>query len=144
MRACGNSRSDLPADVERGQGRDGDERQRAAAAAHLVELARARGGQIIVPTGALLGFDAVIAAAEGTISSVQITTRKPPAGLAGAPYLIENGISVDGLNSALRVFKGTGRDAAAAFPANVNVVAALSLAGSDPIAHLSKSGPIRQ
>ena len=98
----------------------------------LIELARARGGQIIVPTGALLGLDAVIAAAEGTIGSVQITTRKPPAGLAGAPYLIENGISVDGLNSALRVFKGTGRDAAAAFPANVNVVAALSLAGIGP------------
>ena len=31
----------------------------------LVELARARGGQIIVPTGALLGFDAVIAAGRG-------------------------------------------------------------------------------
>lgn len=98
----------------------------------LIELARAHGGQIIVPTGALVGLDAVIAAAEGTIGSVQITTRKPPAGLAGAPYLIENGISVDGLNSALRVFKGTGRDAAAAFPANVNVVAALSLAGIGP------------
>ena len=31
----------------------------------LVELAKARGGQIIVPTGALLGLDAVTAAAEG-------------------------------------------------------------------------------
>ena len=35
----------------------------------LVELARARGGQIIVPTGALLGLDAVTAAAEGRIRS---------------------------------------------------------------------------
>ena len=98
----------------------------------LIELARFRGGQIIVPTGALLGLDAVIAAAEGSISSVQMTTRKPPAGLAGAPYLVKNGISVDRLDSALRVFKGNGRDAAAAFPANVNVVAALSLAGIGP------------
>ena len=57
----------------------------------LVDLARARGGQIIVPTGALIGFDAVSAAAEGTISSVQMVTRKPPTGLAGAPYLIEKG-----------------------------------------------------
>ena len=39
---------------------------------------------------------------------------------------------MDGLNSALRVFKGSARDAAAAFPANVNVVAALSLAGIGP------------
>lgn len=98
----------------------------------LVELARAHGGQIIVPTGALIGFDAVSAAAEGTIHSVQMVTRKPPNGLAGAPYLVENGISVEGLTSALRVFKGSARDAAAAFPANVNVVAALSLAGIGP------------
>jgi aspartate dehydrogenase len=98
----------------------------------LVDLARAKGGQIIVPTGALIGFDAVSAAAEGRIDSVQMITRKPPGGLAGAPYLIDNGISLDGLNSALCVFKGTARDAAAAFPANVNVVAALSLAGIGP------------
>ena len=98
----------------------------------LVELARATGGQIIVPTGALIGLDAVLAAAEGTIHSVQLTTRKPPASLAGAPYLIENSISVDGLTAAKCVFSGTARDAAAAFPANVNVAAALSLAGIGP------------
>jgi aspartate dehydrogenase len=98
----------------------------------LVELARANGGQIIVPTGALIGFDAVLAAAEGTIHSVEMITRKPPNGLAGAPYLIENAISVDGLTAAKCVFSGTARDAAAAFPANVNVVAALSLAGIGP------------
>jgi aspartate dehydrogenase len=80
----------------------------------------------------LIGFDAVSAAAEGTINSVQMVTRKPPTGLAGAPYLIEKRISLDGLTSALCVFKGSARDAAAAFPANVNVVAALSLAGIGP------------
>jgi aspartate dehydrogenase len=32
---------------------------------HLVEKARATGARIIVPTGALLGLDAVRAAAEG-------------------------------------------------------------------------------
>jgi aspartate dehydrogenase len=98
----------------------------------LIDLARAHGGQIIVPTGALIGFDAVLAAAEGTIHSVQMVTRKPPHGLAGAPYLVENGISMQGLTAALCVFKGSARDAAAAFPANVNVVAALSLAGIGP------------
>ena len=54
----------------------------------LADVARAKGGQIIVPTGALLGLDAVSAAAEGRIESVQMITRKPPNGLAGAPYLI--------------------------------------------------------
>ena len=43
----------------------------------LIELAIANGGQIIVPTGALLGLDAVTAAAEGEIRSVRMTTRKP-------------------------------------------------------------------
>jgi aspartate dehydrogenase len=98
----------------------------------LVELAKARGGQIIVPTGALLGLDAVSAAAEGRIHSVRMITRKPPRGLAGAPYLEANGISVEGLNGPKRVFAGTARDGAAGFPANVNVAAALSLAGIGP------------
>jgi aspartate dehydrogenase len=65
----------------------------------LIDLARAHGGRIIVPTGALLGLDAVAAAAEGTIHSVKMTTRKPPIGLKGAPYLVEHNISVEGLNS---------------------------------------------
>jgi aspartate dehydrogenase len=99
---------------------------------HLVELARAKSGQIIVPTGALLGLDAVTAAAEGNIASVRMTTRKPPNGLAGAPYLVANKISVDGLNAPKRVFVGNAREAAAGFPANVNVAAALSLAGIGP------------
>ena len=98
----------------------------------LIELAKENGGQIIVPTGALLGLDAVSAAAEGTVHSVRMTTRKPPKGLAGAPYLEANGISVEGLNEAKRVFSGTAREAAAGFPANVNVAAALSLAGIGP------------
>jgi aspartate dehydrogenase len=98
----------------------------------LIELAKVRGGQIIVPTGALLGLDAVTAAAEGRITLVRMITRKPPAGLRGAPYLEQNGISVEGLNEAKRVFQGSARDAAAGFPANVNVAAALSLAGIGP------------
>jgi aspartate dehydrogenase len=100
--------------------------------ADLIELAAAKGGQIIVPTGALLGLDAVTAAAEGEIRSVRMTTRKPPSGLAGAPYLVANDISVEGLNAPKRVFVGTAREAAKGFPANVNVVAALSLAGIGP------------
>jgi aspartate dehydrogenase len=98
----------------------------------LIELAKAHGGQIIVPTGALLGLDAVTAAAEGQIHSVRMVTRKPPNGLAGAPYLEANRISVEGLNAPKRVFAGTARDGAAGFPANVNVAAALSLAGIGP------------
>lgn len=98
----------------------------------LVDLARRQGGRILVPTGALLGLDAVQAAAVGDISRVQMTTRKPPNGLAGAPYLVENDISVERLNQPKRVFSGTAREAARGFPANVNVAAALALAGIGP------------
>ena len=98
----------------------------------LVELARESGGQIIVPTGALIGLDAVSAAAEGHIKSVRMITRKPPLGLAGAPYLVKNEISVDSLTTALPVFEGTAREAAIGFPANLNVAVALSLAGIGP------------
>jgi aspartate dehydrogenase len=98
----------------------------------LIDLAKANGGRILVPTGALLGLDAVAAAAEGTIYSVKMTTRKPPNGLTGAPHLVKNNISVEGLNTAKLVFSGTAREAAAGFPANVNVAAALSLAGIGP------------
>jgi aspartate dehydrogenase len=98
----------------------------------LVELARRSGARILVPTGALLGLDAVRAAVEGKITSAAIVTRKPPAGLAGAPLLVARGISVDGLKAPLRVFAGSAREAIAGFPANVNVAVALSLAGIGP------------
>ena len=95
----------------------------------LIALARKHGGQILVPTGALIGFDAVTAAAEGKIHSVVMTTRKPVKGLIGAPYLVKNGIDIAGITEPKRVFSGTARAAAIGFPENVNVAAALSLAG---------------
>ena len=98
----------------------------------LVELARRHGGRILVPTGALLGLDAVVAAAEGDIFSVRMVTRKPPKGLAGAPYLMQNGIDIGGLSEPKRVFAGSAREAARGFPANVNVAAALAMAGIGP------------
>ncbi len=98
----------------------------------LTALAEASGGRIIVPTGALLGLDAVQAAAQGQISLCRMVTRKPPGGLAGAPYLLENGIDVSALTAPMKIFEGTAREAVRGFPANVNVVAALSLAGIGP------------
>ncbi len=98
----------------------------------LVQLARESGGQIIVPTGALIGFDAVSAAAEGEIRSVTMITRKPVNGLMGAPHLVRNGIDISNLSEPLCVFQGSARDAATGFPENVNVAAALSLAGIGP------------
>ena len=98
----------------------------------LVAWAKETGARILVPTGGLIGLDAVRAAAEGAISSVTMVTRKPPNGLEGAPYLVERGISLKGLNAPRKVFDGTAREGARGFPQNVNVAAALSLAGIGP------------
>lgn len=97
--------------------------------AELIDRAEETGARIIVPTGAIIGLDTIRAMAVGKIHEVTLETRKPPRGLAGAPHLVENEISVDGLTEAKQVFKGTAREAAIGFPANVNVAAALSLAG---------------
>lgn len=98
----------------------------------LVTRAQETSARILVPTGALIGLDTVRAMAEGEIRRVTLETRKPPAGLAGAPHIVENGIDISQLAGPLRVFKGSAREAAKGFPANVNVAAALALAGIGP------------
>jgi aspartate dehydrogenase len=99
---------------------------------HLVRRAQETGARIVVPTGALLGLDAVRAAAEGPVQSITIESRKPPRGLEGAPYLVQHAIDVGAISKPTRVFEGNAFDAAAGFPANVNVAAALALAGIGP------------
>lgn len=95
-------------------------------------LAEARGARIFVPSGAIVGLDGVKAACLGAVRSVTIETRKPPAGLAGSPYVVERGVDLEGLREETLIFQGNALDACKAFPANVNVSAALSLAGLGP------------
>ncbi len=94
-----------------------------------IELARANKGRILVPSGAILGLDALMAAAEGRIHAVTMITRKPVRGLAGG--------ALPG-NARHRHFRhhraDTGipripREAAIGFPANLNVAVSISLAG---------------
>lgn len=101
-------------------------------APELFEAARQHGVQIWLPSGALAGLDGVRAGREGGLHRVTLTTRKPPRGLEGAPYLAERGICLDGLNEPQVVFDGTALEAVKAFPKNVNVAAALSFAGIGP------------
>lgn len=98
----------------------------------LLEKAKANGIQVRVPAGALCGLDGVRAAMEAGLRRVTLTTRKPPKGLVGAPYLVEHGIDVERFEEAQVVFEGPAIEAVTAFPKNVNVAAALSLAGLGP------------
>jgi aspartate dehydrogenase len=98
----------------------------------LIERADRTGARVLVPTGALIGLDAVRAAAEGTIGSAKLVSRKPPSALLGAPYLERRDISLAGLAEPRKLFEGSAREGVRGFPANVNVSAALALAGIGP------------
>jgi aspartate dehydrogenase len=98
----------------------------------VMEKARQSGCRLYVPSGAIAGLDGIKSACVGVITHVTMTTRKPPRGLEGAPHLVQNGISVAGLKEEKEVFSGNAREACKGFPANVNVSAAVSLAGIGP------------
>lgn len=98
----------------------------------IIERSRLSGCRLYVPSGAIAGLDGIKSASVGRITHVTHTTRKPPQGLEGAPYLVERGISVAGLREEQEVFSGSAREACRGFPANVNVTAAVSLAGIGP------------
>ncbi len=95
-------------------------------------LGEKHGCRIFVPSGAIAGLDGVKGAREGAITAVTMETRKPPRALAGAPYIAQRGIDLDRIASETLIFEGPATEAVRAFPANVNVVAALSLAGLGP------------
>ena len=98
----------------------------------VLELSKKSGGQVILPSGAIGGLDAIRSAAIGGLETVELITRKPPNALKGAPYVIEKGINLENLQAEIEIFHGNALDAAKAFPENINVAAALSLAGIGP------------
>ena len=98
----------------------------------IIDEARRLGRRLLLPSGAIAGLDGIKSACTGSVKRVSITTRKPPAGLEGAPYLIERGITLAGLRTPRELFAGSAREACRGFPQNVNVSAAVSLAGIGP------------
>lgn len=95
----------------------------------IIKRQKGSGGRIYVPTGALAGMDGVKAMREMGIERALIASTKPPRGFEGAPFVVENRINVDAIDSKTLIFSGNALAASRAFPANVNVAATLSLAG---------------
>ena len=89
-------------------------------------------GRLWIPSGALAGVDGLLAANQGRIRRVTLTTRKPLTGLEGAPYLQKRKIQLAALKEPTLIFEGDASEAIAAFPKNVNVAATLALAGIGP------------
>ncbi|MGZ8879758.1 MAG: aspartate dehydrogenase [Halobacteriota archaeon] len=90
------------------------------------EAARANKCSVYIPSGAIGGIDALLAASQGAINRVTLTTTKPFKGLETAPYVLENDVN---LTRSGLIFEGTADEAIAGFPQNINVSATLALAG---------------
>lgn len=86
--------------------------------AELVDAARSGGARAIVASGGIGGLDALAAAAVGGLERVTHTTRKPPRAFGMA-----------GLSEPQELFRGCAREGVLRFPENINVAAAVSLAG---------------
>ena len=63
----------------------------------IIEASRRSGCRLYLPSGAITGLDGIKSACVGQITHLTMTTRKPPDGLEGAPYIIQNRISLAGL-----------------------------------------------
>lgn len=96
------------------------------------QRAEAAGCVVYVPSGAVVGLDGVKGAMSGEVTSVTLTTTKPPKSLLGIPYLEQKGVDVMSLTGPTELFSGTAREAVPLFPANINVAASLSMAGAGP------------
>ena len=95
----------------------------------LVNKARQYSTQIFLASGAIIGLDGLSAVSEGEVNFVKMTTRKPPNALINAKFVLENNIKLDNLNEPKLIFSDNAYEGAKAFPANVNVAAAVGLAG---------------
>ena len=94
----------------------------------LSELASKNKVNIYIPSGAIAGIDA-IRSVRHLLRSVTITTTKSPKALVGAPFFETTTIKPESISHKKVIYEGTATDAVKKFPANVNVAAALSLAG---------------
>jgi len=95
----------------------------------IFRLAEQNNCKLYFPSGAIVGIDGINSASASEISSVTLTTRKPPLNLAGAPHIEALGIELEKIEKETLLFEGPASEAVKAFPANVNVAATISLAG---------------
>ena len=91
--------------------------------------ARRSGALLFVPSGGIGGLDALKTACLAGVDEASIEVAKPPAAWKEIAYVESRGFALDDLRSPLTLFEGTAREGVPHFPANVNIAAALSLAG---------------
>ncbi len=98
----------------------------------LFGLAEKKRSHVYLPSGAISGLDGLKGAKLSGIKKVTLTTRKPPEGFRGAPYVVKHNIDLGKIRSDKVLFEGNAFKAMEGFPANINVAATLSLCGIGP------------
>ena len=98
----------------------------------ITSISQEKGCKVYIPSGAVAGIDGLKSGAIAGIHSMELTTIKPPRGFEGNKYVKEKGIDLSSLEKRETLFVGSAKEAVRYFPENVNVAAALSLAGIGP------------
>ncbi len=94
----------------------------------LFALVERSGATLLLPSGAVAGLDAIKAAALVRITSITLTSRKPPSGFLNNPYVQEKKLLSGAIKKDVVLFDGNVKDAVHLFPQNINVAAAVALA----------------
>ncbi|MEM2849165.1 MAG: aspartate dehydrogenase [Candidatus Bathyarchaeia archaeon] len=98
----------------------------------LRDAASRRKVEVLIPSGALAGLDAVKAAGLAKINSVTLTSRKPPKVFVDNPYVKSKGVDLNRLTEPVVLYEGPALEACKLFPSSINVAATLSLASIGP------------
>jgi aspartate dehydrogenase len=85
------------------------------------------GGRALLPAGAIAGLDGLLAARLAGLDEVTYTSFKPPHAWRGTAA--EQVLNLDHSEMEREFFAGTAREAALAYPKNVNVGVAIALVG---------------
>ena len=98
-----------------------------ASLARLRHASEQGGGRLRLPVGAIAGLDGLLALRRAGLTTVKYTSIKPPLSWQGT--VAERQFDLAAIEQPTVIFSGIARDAAAQYPRNANLAAAVALAG---------------